>query len=41
MKLLDKHPGAGAVVVDKDNKVHVSDNMKSMITIVHAPTGGV
>jgi thiamine biosynthesis lipoprotein len=41
LKLLDKHPGAGAVVVDKDNKVHISDNLKTIITIVHAPTGGV
>ncbi|MGZ3417861.1 MAG: FAD:protein FMN transferase [Polyangiales bacterium] len=41
MKLLEKHPGAGAVVVDKDNKVHVSDNLKGIVTMVHAPTGGI
>jgi FAD:protein FMN transferase len=41
MKLLDKHPGAGAVVVDKDNKVHVSPSLKDVVQILHPPTPGI
>jgi len=41
MKLLDKHPGAGAVIVDKDNKVHISANLKNVVEIVHPPTPGI
>jgi len=41
MKLLDKHPGAGAVVVDKDNKVHVSPSLRDVVQIIHPPTPGV
>lgn len=41
MKLLARHPGAGAVIVDKDNKVHISDNLKGVVEIVHPPTPGI
>lgn len=41
LKLLDKHPGAGAVIVDKDNQVHVSPTLKDVVQIVHPPTPGI
>lgn len=41
MKLLDKHPGAGAVIVDKDNKVHISPSLRDVVQILHPPTPGV
>ncbi len=40
MKLLDAHPGAGAVVVDKDNEVWISEGLKGTVQIVHPPTPG-
>lgn len=39
-KLLEGHPGAGAVVVDKDNRVHVSKSLEGVVEIVHPPTPG-
>jgi FAD:protein FMN transferase len=41
LRLLDKHPGAGAVIVDKDNKVHISPTLKDVVQIVHEPTNGI
>ena len=41
LKLLDKHPGVGAVVVDKDNRVHVSKSLEGVVQIVHPPTPGI
>lgn len=41
LKLLAKHPGTGAVVVDQDNVVHVSDGLKAVVEIVHPPTPGI
>ncbi len=40
MKLVDARPGVGAVVVDKDNKVHVSERLRGIVEIVHPPTAG-
>lgn len=40
MKLLDKHPGAGAVIVDKDNKVHISPSLRDVVQVIHPPTPG-
>ncbi|MBI2389928.1 MAG: FAD:protein FMN transferase [Deltaproteobacteria bacterium] len=41
LKLLASHPGVGAVVVDKDNVVHVSEGLKGVVEIVHPPTPGI
>ncbi len=41
LKLLAKHPGAGAVIVDKDNKVHISESLKGVVEVVHPPTPGI
>jgi thiamine biosynthesis lipoprotein len=41
LELLAKYPGAGAVIVDRDNHVTLSQNLKDVVTIVHPPTDGV
>lgn len=41
LELLAKHPGAGAVIVDKDNKVTISDSLKGVVQILHPPTPGI
>jgi len=41
MKLLDKHPGAGAVIVDKNNKVHISASLRDVVQVIHPPTPGI
>jgi thiamine biosynthesis lipoprotein len=38
--LLARYPGAGAVVVDRDNRVHVTPNLREVVEIVHPPTPG-
>ena len=41
LALVAKYPGAGAVIVDHDNKVHVSENLKSVVEVLHPPTPGI
>jgi thiamine biosynthesis lipoprotein len=41
LALVAKYPGAGAVIVDRDNKVHVSENLKDVVEILHPPTPGI
>ncbi|GAC1351230.1 MAG: FAD:protein FMN transferase [Polyangiales bacterium] len=41
LALLEKYPGSGAVIIDKDNKVIVSERLKNVVEIIHAPTPGV
>jgi thiamine biosynthesis lipoprotein len=41
MKLIESLDGVGAVIVDKDNNVWISDRLKGQLRIVKAPTGGI
>lgn len=41
LALVARYPGAGAVIVDHDNAVHVSANLKQVVEILHPPTGGI
>lgn len=41
LALVAKYPGAGAVIVDHDNKVHVSENLKSVVEVLRPPTPGI
>lgn len=41
LALVARYPGAGAVIVDRDNAVHVSANLKQVVEILHPPTGGI
>jgi thiamine biosynthesis lipoprotein len=38
LKLVESLPDVGAVIVDKDNKVFVSERLKGKVRIVHPPT---
>ncbi len=38
MKLIEAMPGVGAVIVDKDNVVHVSKSLEGVVTLTHQPT---
>jgi thiamine biosynthesis lipoprotein len=39
--IIDQIPGAGAVVVDAKNKVHVSSRLEKQVVIRHDPTDGL
>jgi thiamine biosynthesis lipoprotein len=41
LALIEAREGVGAVIVDKDNKVHVSKRLAGVVQIVHPPTPGV
>lgn len=41
MALIESIEGAGAVIVDKDNKVLISERLKGKIKILHAPSPGL
>lgn len=41
LALVARYPGAGAVIVDRDNKVHVSDGLKPIVEILRPPTPGI
>lgn len=41
LKLIESIPDAGAVIVDADNKVHVSKRLQGLVRIVHPPTPGI
>ncbi len=41
LALVARYPGTGAVIVDHDNRVHVSDNLKNVVEILRPPTPGV
>jgi thiamine biosynthesis lipoprotein len=41
LKLIEARAGVGAVIVDKDNVVHVSERLKDVVKIVHPPTAGI
>jgi len=38
LKMVDEVAGAGAVIVDAKNEVHVSKRLKGKIKFLHAPT---
>jgi len=38
LKLLESYPGTGAVIVDANNKVWISDAVKDLVTLLHDPT---
>ena len=38
LKLVEDTPGTGVLIVDADNKVHVSGRLKGKIKLLHAPT---
>lgn len=40
LKLIDSLPDAGAIIVDADNKVHISQRLKGLVKLVHPPTPG-
>ena len=41
LALLDAKEGTGAVIVDSDNRVHVSPSLRPKVRIVHPPTNGI
>ncbi|MFO0577828.1 MAG: FAD:protein FMN transferase [Polyangia bacterium] len=41
LRLIESFPDAGAIIVDKDNKVHISKRLQGLVKIVHPPTPGV
>ena len=40
MALIESYPDVGAVIVDKDNKVHVSKRLEGVVKIARPPTDG-
>ena len=40
LKLIESIPDTGCVIVDKDNKVHISKVLQGIVEIVHPPTDG-
>ena len=40
LALIESLPGVGAVIVDADNRVHVSRRLAGVVVIVHPPTPG-
>lgn len=38
MELLKKYPDVGAVIVDKDNQVFITENLKTRVVVRHPPT---
>ncbi|MFI5298812.1 MAG: FAD:protein FMN transferase [Polyangiales bacterium] len=41
LPLVETREGVGAVIVDKDNKVHVSKRLAGIVQFVHPPTDGI
>ena len=41
LQLIDSIPDAGAVIVDGNNKVHISKRLQGLVRIVHPPTPGI
>lgn len=41
MQLVESLPDVGAIVVDDQNRVHVSSRLKKLVRIVHPPTPGL
>ncbi len=41
LPLIEAREGVGAVIVDKDNKVHISKRLEGVIKVVHPPTPGI
>ncbi|HYP75004.1 MAG TPA: FAD:protein FMN transferase [Polyangiaceae bacterium] len=41
LELVEKTPGVGVVIVDKNNKVWVSPRLQGKVHITHAPTDGI
>jgi thiamine biosynthesis lipoprotein len=41
LRLIESIPDAGAIIVDGDNKVHISKRLAGMVKIVHPPTPGI
>jgi thiamine biosynthesis lipoprotein len=41
LALVESLPGVGAVIVDADNKVHISKRLDGKVHVTEAPTGGI
>jgi thiamine biosynthesis lipoprotein len=41
LPLVEAQPDAGAVIVDKDNKVWISERLKGKVHVLHPPTDGI
>lgn len=41
LALIESIPDAGAIIVDGNNKVHVSSRLRSLVQIVHPPSDGI
>jgi thiamine biosynthesis lipoprotein len=41
LALIDGRAGVGAVIVDRDNRVHVSKRLADVVQILHPPTAGI
>ena len=41
MKLVEALPDCGVVIVDRDNKVWVSERLKRHLRVLHPPTAGI
>jgi FAD:protein FMN transferase len=41
LALIERTPGAGAVIVDAQNRVHVSERLRDRVRLTHPPTDGI
>ena len=41
LPIIESLPDVGAVIVDKNNKVWVSERLKSKVHVTHPPTDGI
>lgn len=41
LALIESIPDVGAIIVDRNNKVHVSSHLRSLVQIVHPPSDGI
>lgn len=41
LPLVEATPGAGALIVDAENRVHVSERLKGRVKVLRAPTDGI
>jgi thiamine biosynthesis lipoprotein len=41
LRIVESYPDAGAVVVDANNRVHISKSLATLCSVIHPPTPGV
>ncbi len=41
LTLIESIPDAGAIIVDAENRVHISSRLRSLVRVVHPPTDGI